>query len=124
MPQGISLKRAGASARWRGCSGQPTRSPRGPSGVYPNVRVDAVFLAVRLVLEYDGRDHHKIDTDRDHDSRRELRLKADGIDVIRTTWWMVRHSPGDTWRRILAIYRQRVALGLPPVVPIRFEQCS
>lgn len=43
--------------------------------IYADVRIDAVFLEARLVLEYDGRDYHTIDTDRDADSRRELRLK-------------------------------------------------
>ncbi|MGH8884311.1 MAG: type IV toxin-antitoxin system AbiEi family antitoxin domain-containing protein [Egibacteraceae bacterium] len=87
--------------------------------VYPDVRVDAIFLEARLVLEYDGRDHHTIDTDRDADSRRELRLKHDQIEVLRITYGMLREMQGQTRAMVLRIYRQRLALGLPPVVPAR-----
>lgn len=71
------------------------------------------------MLEYDGRDYHTIDTDRDADSRRELRLKQDQIEVVRITYGMLRDMPAETRAMILRVRQQRLALELAPVVPVR-----
>lgn len=81
--------------------------------VLPGIRVDALFAEVRLVLEYDGRDHHTIDVDRDADSRRELRLKEHGFEVIRVTAAMLAHDRDVTRARILHVRAQRLAAGVP-----------
>jgi hypothetical protein len=96
--------------------------PRWGVWIYRDAQVDALFPEARLAVEFDGKIHHSIDADPDHDSRRELRLKRDGIEVIRITCSMLRDTPEQTRRMVLEMYGQRMALGLPPVVPIRFGQ--
>ena len=76
-------------------------------------RLDFALLDARLALEYDGKDH---DGTRQQDADRDLALKVLKIDTIRVTHAMLR-SPDETRRSILAVYRERVALGLTPLVP-------
>ena len=76
-------------------------------------RLDFCFLAARLALEYDGGSHAST---REKDADRDLALSELGIQTIRVTKSMLR-DPHGTRRRILAVYRQRIALGLAPVVP-------
>lgn len=83
--------------------------------VLDRVRLDAA----RLVLEYDGRDHHTFATDRDHDGLRELRLRAAGIEVIRITAGMIRDHPDETRAMILAVLERRLAMNLRPIIPCR-----
>lgn len=78
-------------------------------------RLDFAFLDARLALEYDGADHERT---RDKDADRDLALMELNIQTIRITNAMMK-DPGDTRRRILAVRAQRVALGLPPLVPSR-----
>jgi hypothetical protein len=76
-------------------------------------RLDFALLAARLALEYDGKNH---DATRERDADRDLALKVLDIDTIRVTRPMLR-NPEQTRRDILAVYRQRVSLGLAPIVP-------
>lgn len=54
--------------------------PRLEWGVYiaPDIRVDALWRDVRLVLEYFGRDHHSRQRDRWHDDNRENQVRRLG----------------------------------------------
>lgn len=79
--------------------------------------MDAAYLLARLVLEYDGRANHVFETDRDHDNLRALRLAAADIMVLRITKGMLRDASGATRNYILSILADRLALGLPPLVP-------
>lgn len=76
----------------------------------PDVRVDAVYRAARLVLEYDGRRHHTLESDRDADQRRQQRLEGDGYWVERVRWEDLRDRPGETVARVEAVRRSREAL--------------
>lgn len=76
-------------------------------------RLDFAFLDARLDLEYDGAGHKD---SREQDADRDLALKGLTIDTIRVTKAMMR-DPANTRRRILDVRRQRLALGLAPLVP-------
>jgi hypothetical protein len=76
-------------------------------------RLDFAFLDARLDLEYDGDNH---DATREKDADRDLALKELTIEPIRVTKAMMR-DPAATRRRILEVYRQRMAMGLTPLVP-------
>lgn len=78
-------------------------------------RLDFAFLDARLALEYDGEDHERT---REKDADRDLALLELSIETIRITRAMMR-DPADTRRRILGVRAQRLALGLPPLVPSR-----
>ena len=76
-------------------------------------RLDFAFLDARLALEYDGQDHERT---REKDADRDLALMELNIQTIRVTKAMLSDA-GELRRRILAVYAQRSALGLPPIVP-------
>lgn len=76
-------------------------------------RMDFAYLAARLDLEYDGKDHERT---RERDADRDLALAELDIQSLRVTKSMMR-DPQGTRRRVLAVYRKRLALGLPPIVP-------
>jgi hypothetical protein len=78
-------------------------------------RLDFAYLDARMDLEYDGRDTHlrRFAADRE----RDLALAELNILTIRITGAMLR-EPADTRVRILGIRRQRLALDLPPIVPL------
>lgn len=79
-------------------------------------RLDFAYLDARLCLEYDGADAHGGDDHRMRDSDRDLALAELQIVTLRITSRMLR-VPQLTRRRILAVREQRLALGLPPIVP-------
>ncbi|MEX2620160.1 MAG: hypothetical protein WD250_08060 [Egibacteraceae bacterium] len=79
-------------------------------------RLDFAFLDARLCLEYDGRKDHERDVDRFRDGERDLALAELDIQTLRISARMLR-TPVATRRRILAVRAQRLALGLPPIVP-------
>lgn len=79
-------------------------------------RLDFAFLDARLCLEYDGRKDHERDADRFRDGERDLALAELDIQTLRVSARMLR-TPARTRRRILAVRSQRLALGLPPIVP-------
>ena len=74
-------------------------------------RLDFAFRDVRLDVEYDGANH---DDRREEDADRDLALAELDVQTIRVTKAMMR-NPGDTRRRILAVYDKRAALGLAPL---------
>lgn len=76
-------------------------------------RLDFAYLDGRLDLEYDGRDTH----DAERDAERTLALAQLQIQTLRVTRTMLRDRAA-LRRRILAVRRERVALGLPPIVPM------
>ena len=66
----------------------------GVKDLVPNRRLDCLIRDALLVLEYDGRDHHVLPTDRDADGLRDLEIRSvtvDGIplEVIRITKGML-----------------------------------
>ena len=70
----------------------------GVSDVVPGRRLDAYFRDALLVLEYDGRDHHVLPTDRDADGLRDLEIRSvtvDGVslEIIRITKGMLNRAP-------------------------------
>ena len=74
----------------------------------PGLRVDFAWLDARIVVEYDGKEHHTLVTDREHDRRRRSRLRAEGWMVI-----VVRcadlDDPAGLRRRLLRRRRERLA---------------
>lgn len=79
-------------------------------------RLDFAFLAARLCLEYDGREHHEQALDRYRDHDRDLALAQLNIQTLRISARMLR-TPDRTRRQILAVRHDRLRLGLPPIVP-------
>lgn len=76
-------------------------------------RLDFAYLAARLSIEYDGKDHeHR----REKDADRDLALAELQIETIRVTNAMLA-DPHELRRRILTVRDQRLALRLPPLVP-------
>lgn len=76
-------------------------------------RLDLAFLEARLALEYDGDSHNRT---RSADADRDLALMELNIQTIRVTKSMLA-DPSDLRRRVLAVRRQRLGLGLSPLVP-------
>lgn len=79
-------------------------------------RLDFALLDARMCLEYDGAEHHSGELDRLRDTDRDLALAELDIQTLRITARMLR-TPERTRERILAVWRQRVRLGLPAIVP-------
>ena len=80
----------------------------GVKDVVPGRRLDCFMRDALLVLEYDGRDHHVLPTDRDADGLRELEIRAvkiDGVplEVFRITKGMLTEQP----QAIQAFLRRR-----------------
>lgn len=71
-------------------------------------RVDAVYLAEKVVLELDGYDGHggreSFESDRDRDAT----LAAYGFIVVRITTWRLKHQPAREAARLLRILEQRL----------------
>lgn len=70
----------------------------GVEDVVPKRRLDAFMRNALLVLEYDGRDHHVLPTDRDADGLRDIEVRSvtvDGmhLEVIRITKGMLDRAP-------------------------------
>ncbi len=76
--------------------------------VLPGIRVDALWKSARLIIEYDGRAHHTLPTDREWDEARDARLRAAGYAVVRISAADLRdpHAPR---RRIPAAGNERRA---------------
>lgn len=79
-------------------------------------RLDFAFLDARLCLEYDGRAYHTAEADRLRDYERDLALAELNIQTLRVSARMLR-TPARTRRQVLAVRQDRLALGLPPIVP-------
>lgn len=77
--------------------------------LFHDVRVDAIYRAARLVLEYDGRETHSLPEDIAADFERQRRLEAAGWRVIRVTKAMLRDDPVGTLAMIERIRLEREA---------------
>jgi very-short-patch-repair endonuclease len=74
------------------------------------VRVDAYFRAYALVVELDGDGNHRTPAQRRRDRRKELILRARGIEVVRYDWALVEEEPSLTERDLLAALARREEL--------------
>jgi hypothetical protein len=79
----------------------------------PGVRVDAVDRPALLVLEYDGRRHHTLESDQHADGWRQRLLEAAGYRVERITWVMIHDHSASLVARMERIRRERLALFQP-----------
>lgn len=75
----------------------------------PGIRVDAVYRRARIVLEYDSRDWHTLDSDIAADVARQRRLEEAGWLVIRVTHRMIRDDPVGTLAMIERLRLEREA---------------
>lgn len=91
----------------------------GVADLVPGRRFDLAWREFLVALEYDGRDHHVLPTDRDADGMRDLESVAHGVIVIRVTHGMVTNAWGETRARILRVVeaRQRAMTALRPGAP-------
>lgn len=72
-------------------------------------RFDFAWRAARFAIEYDGRDHHTLPTDRDSDGLRDLEAAENGVQVLRVTAGMLREQPDRTRALIIRILHRRLA---------------
>lgn len=79
----------------------------GVADLVPGRRFDLASRVLLLALEYDGRDHHVLPTDRDADGLRDLECAARGVLVVRVTHGMVTHAWGDTRAHIAHVVAER-----------------
>lgn len=77
--------------------------------VVPGRRLDVGWPQAMFFLEYDGRDHHVLPTDRDNDGLRELQAADAGVQVLRITAGMLREKPHETRALVVRILRRRLA---------------
>jgi hypothetical protein len=87
--------------------------------VLPGIRVDAAFLAARVVLEYDSRAWHLTPTQQDRDGTRYLALRAAEIEPIPVTAGMLRDRAEQTRQDILTVVHRPLRRNLDPLVPLR-----
>lgn len=90
--------------------------------VVPGLRFDLGWREAMFFIEYDGRDHHVLPTDRDNDGLRDLEAADRGVQVLRITAGMLREQPERTRALVLRILRRRLAeqarlRGLHPPTP-------
>jgi len=76
--------------------------------VLPGIKFDAWFPEALLAVEYDGRNHHTLPTDKDHEEARRLKIRAAGIECLVITKAMLEHEAAATMERVRAIYDARV----------------
>lgn len=86
----------------------------GVGGVVPHRRLDCLWREVGLALEYDGRDHHVLPTDRDSDGLRDLECEAHGIKVLRITKGMLDADAAAVRDLIERVYHRRLLDRLAP----------
>lgn len=75
----------------------------------PGRRLDFAWREALFAVEYDGRDHHVLPTDRDNDGLRDLEAAENGVQVLRVTGGMLREEPDRTRALIIRILRRRLA---------------
>jgi hypothetical protein len=73
----------------------------------PGCRFDLAWRLLRYALEYDGREHHVLPTDRDADGTRDLACAEAGVLVQRVTAGMLRDAREATLRGIRTTFEQR-----------------
>ena len=83
-------------------------------GVEFVARPDLIYVAYRVIIEYDGLHHFESRTQRDHDIKRRERLEALGWRIIVITTDSMRRPHDVVWRIYLAL-RDRGYDGPPPV---------
>jgi hypothetical protein len=76
--------------------------------VVPGRRLDCLWRHVGLALEYDGRDHHVLPTDRDNDGLRDLECESHGVKVLRITKGMLDADATGVRELIERIYHRRL----------------
>ncbi|HEY8338530.1 MAG TPA: type IV toxin-antitoxin system AbiEi family antitoxin domain-containing protein [Egibacteraceae bacterium] len=76
----------------------------------PGIRVDAVYRAARLVLEYDSREWHTLDSDIAEDVARQRQLEEAGWLVVRVTRRMLREDPVGALAMIERLRLEREAI--------------
>lgn len=92
------LLRAARIAGW--AANKPVRLRTGV--VYPDVK----FMALRLVIEVDGREFHSDRETFESDRWRQNSLMLEGWFVLRITWRMIAEDPG----RVVEMVREAMAL--------------
>ncbi|MEX2621901.1 MAG: type IV toxin-antitoxin system AbiEi family antitoxin domain-containing protein [Egibacteraceae bacterium] len=75
----------------------------------PGRRLDFAWREALFAVEYDGRDHHVLPTDRDHDGLRDLEAAENGVQVLRITAGMLRDDPDRTRAMVIRALRRRLA---------------
>jgi hypothetical protein len=80
----------------------------GVTDAVPGRRLDCLWREVNLALEYDGRDHHVLPTDRDSDGFRDLECEAHGIKVLRITKGMLDEDAAGVRALIEGVYHRRL----------------
>lgn len=96
----------------------------------PGRRLDACWVEALYALEYDGRGHHLLPTDRDADGMRDLESTAGHLLVHRITAGMIREQAGRTRQHIAETYERRLlevaaltdAGVLPPELVVRTQR--
>jgi very-short-patch-repair endonuclease len=94
----------------------------GVSDVVPGRRLDCFERSALLVIEYDGRDHHVLPTDRDEDALRDMEIESTTVDgvhlqVVRITKGMLDRSP----ERVRAFLRSRIETRRREVAALRAQ---
>ena len=84
----------------------------GVEDLVPQRKLDAFMRDALLVLEYDGRDHHVLPTDRDADGLRDIEVRSVSIDgmhleVIRITKGMLDTAPDQVREFVLTRREER-----------------
>ncbi|HVM20928.1 MAG TPA: type IV toxin-antitoxin system AbiEi family antitoxin domain-containing protein, partial [Egibacteraceae bacterium] len=79
----------------------------GVEDLVPGRRLDCAWREVLLALEYDGRDHHVLPTDRDNDGIRDLECEVHGVKILRITAGMLRRDAPGVKRMIELVYARR-----------------
>ncbi|MGY1606547.1 MULTISPECIES: DUF559 domain-containing protein [unclassified Geodermatophilus] len=74
-----------------------------------SIRLDRAWPEVKLAVELDGARHHTSPEDRRRDLARDTALAAHGWVVLRFTYADVRRDPDRVRRRVLEVYRMRLA---------------
>lgn len=76
--------------------------PRWGVWVTPDIRVDALWVDIMLVIEYDGRENHTRERDRARDQARRRRLEELGYTVVVATAEDL-HNPEALRARLLGL---------------------
>ena len=82
------------------------------------IRLDFAFLDSRLALEHDDRSH---ELRRSADYQRDLTLAELDIQTLRIDAALL-SEPAQARQRILQVHRRRLALALPPLLPLSFPR--
>jgi hypothetical protein len=90
--------------------------------VLDDVRVDALYPEARLALEYHGRKHHSIDSDRQRDAARAARLTREAQIEVFSVWYEDLDDRAALRARILDRRVDRIRRGVSPLRDFRLAQ--